>query len=654
MNALRRTIAKGLRVAKSKPPRTLAEFLTSDVWIEDGPNPGRFRFETQPITRLFVDAFDSGDWTEFDISGPSQSGKTLIAFVAPLLYHTCEIGENYVLAVPLADMADNKWKVDVLPVLQGSPRLRKLLPKHGPGSAGGTIRDSVTLSNGAVIKLMGAGASDQGKAAFTARVVGVTEAAGFSAAGETSSEADPLRQVRARQRGYPAALRRSYVEGTLTVETELPWTLRRSSSQSTIPSPCVHCGDYVTPGRDDLRGWQDAETEHAAADLAAFHCPECGHKITEAERATMLRRAVLLHSGQTIDRRGRIKGPKPETNRLWFHWSAWHNLLIPASDLGRDEWSAAQIPADTAERVSADRELCQFVWSIPWVPPKWDEDLELDARVIGERRAHRRNEVPADTEIITTGVDMGKRVIWYLSLATRSSAAGRRRHVPDYGSIPVPSHRMELKKAIVYALRELWEDQLSAGYTMTGRTDPRLIDQLWYDAGWMPAPVLAWVRKQVGLNRKGRHLGAYGRGQTTLRRTNYTAPRKTGNEIREVSKNGLYYVQKIQHAKTHAAIWDSDSTKYEVQQALTLPEDEPGSITLFAGTEKEHERLIRHCLAERYVTEMTAIGERTRWVRRGANHLFDCAAMAWRASDRVAQLGTAQTAPGEGGGSWYD
>jgi len=58
------------------------------------------------------------------------------------------------------EMAADKWEADIRPVLDASPRLRRLLPVRGPGSSGGTIRDRVTLANGAVLKIMAAGGSE--------------------------------------------------------------------------------------------------------------------------------------------------------------------------------------------------------------------------------------------------------------------------------------------------------------------------------------------------------------------------------------------------------------------------------------------------------------------------------------------------------------
>lgn len=660
VGSLRKALAKFVRTAKSKPPRTLADVLLQDVWLPDGPKKGtRFRFETQPVTRLFADAFDSGDWDEFVISGPSQSGKTLIGYIAPLLYHTCELGEPYILGIPDENMGATKWDADFKPILTASPALRPFLPTSGAGSAGGKVRGKITLSTGVPIYLKSAGGDDVAKAGDTARVVGVTEAARFSSVSSSSVESDPLRQLRARQRSYPEEERRTYVEGTVTTKDELPQQLHGISSKTEIVAPCPHCKEHINPGRDDLHGWQDAKSELEAGDLTHFRCPLCEKKITEKQRRAALLKAVLLHDGQKISKRGRVTGPKPETRRLWFHYSAWHNMLLPASNIGKDEWRLSKLEDDTPAKYSAEKEICQFVWSIPWTPPKYDDDLELDERKIAGRRnvSLRRGTVPSQTKHVTVGVDLGSRVGWYLTLATLYGDSGvQSRHIPDYGRFDIPSTSMPLKQAIRYALSELW-DQLKAGYTQDGRSGKRKIDCIWYDCGYQPDPVLDHVAKLVGMNREGVHLGAYGRGVTSFEKVNYSLPKKTGNEVREIDANGMYYIMKVARKRTHAAYWDSDNAKYQVQQALTLPDPTtvenatPGWVQLHAGTMKEHERLARHVTNEKLLTVIDAQGaESQKWKRTGANHLFDCFAMAKVAADRLENI----TPEFEDDSDWYD
>src|SRR5690554_7225306 len=81
--------------------RTMREFAESEVVIPDGPFEGRrFNCDRQPFTRLLYDAIDSGDYNRFFITGPTQSGKSLSAWVVPIMYHLFEVGETVIAAVP--------------------------------------------------------------------------------------------------------------------------------------------------------------------------------------------------------------------------------------------------------------------------------------------------------------------------------------------------------------------------------------------------------------------------------------------------------------------------------------------------------------------------------------------------------------------------
>ena len=668
LRSLRIELASAVRAGVSKPPRSYRQWLEECVILPDGRWKGqRFRVDRQPVVGLWIDAIDSGEFTEFVFTAPSQFGKTLIAFVGPLLYHTCELGENYVQGVPFSDMAANKWELDVRPVMAAAPELRSLLPTAGSGSAGGKIRDMVTLKSGVVIKLMAAGADDAGKAGFTARVLGVTEAARFSSAGDSSVEADPLRQLRARQRSFPADQRRTYVEGTTTIAEELPWTLKKISTDSRIAVPCPSCEQWITPEREHLVGWEGCRSENEAADKSQWTCPECSVTLGEDARRLALLAAKLLHRGQSIDSRGRTVGDPPDTSRLFFRASAFHNSFLSAGDIGRDEWKAAQIPEESIERHSADRELCQFVHCVPYVSPLFAEDLILDKRSISSRRlVLPALVVPPDTRWLTAGIDIGEKKCWWLLLATRVDAAGNvYRHVVGYGDVDVPSERTKLDVAIRETLESI-HAMFAAGFVVAQTNNAssteqlgtialaRRPDQEWYDCNFATDTVLQFV-KSISAGHSGQPkytpwIGAYGRGSTQMHKSrgNYSAPRKTNNTVRDISPDGLWYLERIARAQAFAAIWDSDTTKWQCQQALTLRafvgDDEPqtpGSVTLHAGTAKIHERLAQHLTNERLETKDTGLrGKKRYWVRHGANHLLDCFAMAWRAAERAKHIAT--------------
>src|SRR5512138_894736 len=109
--------------------RTMREFAEAEIVIPDGPYKGlRFSCRRQPYTRLLYDAIDSGLWNRFFITGPTQSGKSLSAWVVPIMYHLFEVGETVIAAVPKKEMSADKWREDLKPAIEAS-RYRDLLPR---------------------------------------------------------------------------------------------------------------------------------------------------------------------------------------------------------------------------------------------------------------------------------------------------------------------------------------------------------------------------------------------------------------------------------------------------------------------------------------------------------------------------------------------
>ena len=110
-----------LSQARPRRLRSMREFAEQEIVIPTGPFAGRrFRCSRQPYTGLWFDAIDSGNWCRFVATGPTQSGKSKCGFVIPLLYHLLEIGETVICGLPDMDMASDKWRKDILPVIEQS------------------------------------------------------------------------------------------------------------------------------------------------------------------------------------------------------------------------------------------------------------------------------------------------------------------------------------------------------------------------------------------------------------------------------------------------------------------------------------------------------------------------------------------------------
>jgi len=391
-------------IGRARAPRlrTMRQFAEQEIVIPDGPYEGRrFTCERQPYTAVWFAAVDSGLWSRLVATGPTQSGKTLTAYVIPMLYHLFEIGETVIGGVPDMDMAADKWREDLLPAIERT-QFREMLPRSGAGSRGGKI-DTVRFQNGATLKFMSGGGGDKSRAGFTSRVVIITETDGMDESSDTSREADKITQLEARTRAY-GNRKRVYMECTVSVELGRTWTEYKDGTESRIMLPCPHCAAYVQIERDNLVGWKDAEDAVDARSASEFCCSDCGSPWTEDQRRSANLSAVLVHKGQEITPDGEAVGPIPKTDTLGFRWSAANNLFLTAGDIGADEWRASR----AADEDNADREMRQFVWCLPYEPSLMDL-TPLDPRVIVKRvRDLPKGSVPEDTQYLTVGVDIGK------------------------------------------------------------------------------------------------------------------------------------------------------------------------------------------------------------------------------------------------------
>lgn len=614
--------------------RKIRQFCEEELIVADGPYRGQpFRVDRQPAIGLWFDQIDSGRWNELFFTAPSQWGKTLVAFIAPAVYHCSEMAENYVMAVPDMRMGQNKWQVDLRPSFEASPSLRKLLPTSGEGSRGGQISDSITLNNGVIIKWMTAGGDDTQKAGFTARIIGVTEAARFSSSSETSVEADPLRQIEARQRAYKSHQRRMYVEGTVTVEEELPWRAWENSSRSRILTPCPHCESWIAPEREHLCGYEEAESEFEAAEETAWFCYRCGELITDDQRLASIGDCRIVHGTQTINEKGEIEGELPKSRRLFFRATPWLNALLSTADLAVDEWRATQIDEDSPERLSEDKRQCQFVWCVPYTPPKV-EDIEIDRDQAARRilEGHPRGVVPDDTVTLTVGTDVGKWETWWVVLAVRADG---RRHVVDYGCIDVKSAAMPEEDAIRLALQELSETIQSGWRKADGEI--RYVDAWWIDSGYKKKTVERFCRRER--ERTGKYywcMPSSGLGESVIKSRRYLAPKKTGNEVREIDPNGKYHLSWLKVSRCYGVEWDADDGKLRIHNSMLIPTHKPGAMTLFVSPARTHRKFIRHLTNEKRVLEQHVHhGDVLKWKRTGANHWMDCLAEADTAARRV-------------------
>ena len=610
-----------LDLARAPAVRPISQWVEESIRLPNGPHSGdRYRHYRHPVSRVFFDEVDSGRWSRVASTGPTQNGKTLMCYVAPVLYHLFELQETVIVGLPSMDMARDKWTEDFLPVIESS-EYADLLPTSGEGSRGGQVKQAIRFRNGATMRFMSAGGSDKKRSAYTSRVVAITEADGMDESSAGSREADKIEQIEARTRAFGRTGKRVYLECTASIKAGRIWTEIENGSDAKLLRPCVHCGAFVAPEREHLQGWRDAQTSEEAARSTYFACPACDESWSEEDRAEAAKSIVICHRGQSVDDSGNVIGDLPETQTLGFRWSAIDNPFVTIADLGAEEWIAAR----ARDRENAEKKMRQFVWALPYDPP--DVELTpLDPDELMQRTCSLKKGIaPDDTQSITIGVDTGKRVLHWTAFAG-TPAGGR---VIEYGKQPVDSDRLGVRAGLITALGKLAEYFQGGWTTPAGqKVGP---GQVWIDSGYHEhtdavyqfcAAANAELNRSVG-SEIYRPTKGYGEGQRRM--TRYIEPTAKRREVLYIG-NQFHIARVKRNGRIVPGVMlvhvNSDHWKSELHQRLMMPPEEPLAITLYeAASFAEHDEFCRHLTAEKQMEKfIEGRGEVIVWDRHDRNN----------------------------------
>ena len=597
-----------LRQARAPKLRTMREFAEQEIIIPDGPFKDRkFNCDRQPFSRVWFDLCDDKRWNRKFAPGCTQSGKSLTAFVIPVLYHLFEQQETVIAGVPDMDMAADKWREDLLPVIERT-KYRELIPTRGPGSRGGKF-DAIQFLNGATLKFMSGGGGDKSRAAFTSRVLCVTEVDGFDFAGEASREADKFTQLEARTLAY-GENKCIYGECTVSIETGRVWTEWTNGTKTDLHLRCPHCRQFAALEREHLVGWQDADSEEDARKRAAWACPKCGELWTEADRRAANLEAVPVHRDQTIDGQGVVHGEPPATRTLGFRWHAVHNFFYDTGYVGGEEWIASR----AVDEENAEKKQRQFLFTLPHVPAKVDHTPLSAHGIMGRTRDPMRGLVPADTEILTLAIDIGKFRCHWLLLAFRASGAI---HIVDYGRLECLADQLGEERGILTALTE-FREVIDQGWIVDGSgRERRQPDQIFIDSRYQRDTIFQFCRES---------------GEPFLPVMGFGVEQRTGTYHRPTSLNNSvkligdeYHIVFDAAALLFVVQINADAWKSWAHARLAQQLDTFGAMTVYKALPRDHLALAKQLTAEKRVEEFIAgKGPVTKWVRvHRNNHWFD-------------------------------
>jgi phage terminase large subunit GpA-like protein len=591
----------------------MREFAEQEVVIPKGPFAKRlFSCDRQPYSAAWFELVDSGLWNRHFATGPTQSGKTFCCFVIPAMYHLFEVqDESVVLLAPKMEINRDKWFNDLLPAIQAS-KYKDQLPTKGPGSEGG-FADSIRFKNGTTLKFMTGGGDDKNRASFTTRVVIVTEVDGMDTASETSRETDPITQTEARTLSH-GKRKRIYGECTVSIETGRTWQEFTNGTQTRLAVRCHSCKSYVTPEREDLFGWQDADNVIEAREMTSFACPSCGVIWDDERRNAANRSLIAAHRGQEVVD-GAAVGPLPQTDTLGFRWNAFNNLFWEIADIGADEWKASK----ASNPDNAEKEQLQFKWAKPY-KPDLEASVSIDVKTICARaNSIPQEKIPAAAEHLAIGLDLGK---YWSHWVVMAAMPGGGPHVVTYGQIEVHSRTLGLERGLMACLRE-FHDMVEHGWARADGT-MWVPDRAVIDSGYQgdTQTVYQFVNEVGG----GRYWAADGRGEAQDGHQGYKHPTQLSNKILLLGEQ--YYVEMTPNGML--LVMDANHWKSWVHNRLFTPMGNAGAMTLFAGDGVTHVAYAKHLTAEREMTlYKPGKGQITVWDRvHKANHKLDATYMA--------------------------
>ena len=614
--------------------RRIDQWAEQELFIPAGGPAGgrRFKLLRQPYVKLWLEELARSAFMRYVAVGPTQSGKTYSAFALPIMYTLFELRINVICGVPNKDFIKDKWEDELRPAIEAS-RYKKYLPKKGAGSQGG-VSMQFNFGNGVWLRFMPGGGSAKARAGKTSSRLFTTESDGFNPNGITGNEGDKISQLEGRVQAHNINARIVH-ECTASIPAGYIWMQYTAGTESRICCPCPHCGDYVTPEREHLVGWQEAENEVEAEEAAHFICPSCASAISEDERRIMNEQAVLAHKGQTVDPNGEVHGDAPKVKTFGFRWSAFNNLFQSMGYLGICEWNCKhaedQENANTVER--------QQRWALPAEPSAKELEVLTLAGVTGRQGTWGERIAPADTQKITVGIDIGKWQIYFCVIAWRESGG---RSVIEYGVLDVPSESMEECAAIENTLYIL-NDKLNDGWERDGGGELHYDFGL-VDAGYQTDTIYKFTQQHDRLH------PMMGFGDNEYKRGSYSQPKAYSATVRHIGTG--WHSKKIRKQidgnRFTIQLYEVSANHWKsvVHHSLAMPAYEPGAITIYKVDKNiKHNNFVRQITAETQVQEfVSGRGFITKWVqaKHRPNHWGDTMYLATAAGDMVGATQLAQ------------
>lgn len=301
------------RILPLPPPESYVDFCGS-VILPDGKAKNRaYNPATHGPQLTVLQALDGGvyfaprPFREAAVAKPVQDGGSLCT-VIPLLRRVIRQRQAALIAFPSLDSAKDVWTTKVSPILAAYGGQE---PESGGGSKGGAAR-VITLPGGGRFFLRAAGGRGESQqASVTGDALCIDEVDDWPdlhriklITKRLEEAADPLLLLVSTVKLPTGSLILSAVE---------------EGTNSRLHYRCPDCRKYTTLEWSNVK--YQREGQACVGGTAVIVCPHCACMWDEGKRKLALFDYLVVHRGQTINDKGEIEGPIPDTPRFSLRWN---------------------------------------------------------------------------------------------------------------------------------------------------------------------------------------------------------------------------------------------------------------------------------------------------------------------------------------------
>ena len=372
-----------------RPP----EKLTVSQWAEryrvlgESSNfKGRWNNTVTPYLVGIMDAFQDPYIQEINFCKSTQVGGTE-AMLNMLGWCITESPATAMIVYPSDDLAKTVSKSRIRPFLE---KTQAIAERYRPKAS----KELELRLDGMTIYLRGSNSPSK-LASIPVKYLFFDETDKME--GATKKEASPYSLARERTRTY-ANSKKIVTISTPTLKTNYTWTIHENADeQRRFFVPCPHCGKEILFVFSQLKFDKDEKKEMGVRERAAtavYICPECGGKITDKDKYSMLQKGQWKAENKKCA--GRAKSVSFWLNALYSRFLTWADIA--------EEFLASK---DDPER------LQNFVNS--WLAEPWEDTrLKTSSELVLECQTDTEEFIVPDwAELLTGGIDVQENCVYW-------------------------------------------------------------------------------------------------------------------------------------------------------------------------------------------------------------------------------------------------